>query len=212
MKPIYTAFYTLGTLYEKEADRLRRTLDLHNLEHDIRGVASRGGWHENTRYTATHIRLMQEQYADRPLVYLDADAVVLRRPVLFDELSDMAERHPQCPDIAAHWRRGTELLNGTIWLAPSQAARDVIHLYEKLVTDNQPVNEQKMLDLAISENSSVLRIVRLPASYCWIHDIMRDDLAGSEPVIEHLQASRERHDGEATQNRRRRVAAIESVL
>lgn len=203
--PVFTAFFTKGTLYEREAARLVRSLDKLGLEHDVRGIESRGDWKANAGYTATHIATMQAAYPDRPIVQLDADAVVWLRPEMFDVLPDSG-----C-DLGVHYRKGVELLNGTLWLAPTHGARLAIDRYRDYVARSWPnvSNEQRMLQNALLDLSDLVRVYRLPASYAWIHDVMKDDLApGDEPVIEHLQASRETHVGPLTAQRRNRLREI----
>ena len=73
-----------------------------------------------------------------------------------------------------------------------------------------PSNEQAMLQNALADLSDLVKVRRLPAGYCWIHDVMSEDLLPGEPVvIEHLQASRETHVTHRTESRRRRLAEIE---
>lgn len=204
MRPIYTAFYTVNTIYEQEAARLQRSLESHGLEFDLRGIESRGDWYLNTHYTATHILTMMRAYPDRAIVQLDADAVVWKYPDLFDQLTSSSS------DIAVHYRRGHELLNGTMWVAPTCQAFKVIEEYERLVSVD-PRNchsEQRMLQAAIQRMPET-RVTLLPAGYTFIHDIMKDDLGEGEPVvIEHLQCSREMSKTELLPNRRKRLAEI----
>lgn len=183
---LFIAFYTLNTRYEREAARLRASLERLGLPHRIEGVPDRGSWAANVHQTAGFLCRMRDEYPTFPLVYVDADAVVWRRPVLFDHLSASGE----C-DIAVHYRRGRELLNGTLYLAPTDACRRVLNDYRRRC-EAQPTfkDEQQFLRQAIEADAD-LRVRMLPASYCFIHDLMKDDLAGDEPVIEHLQASRE---------------------
>ena len=198
--PVYTCFYTRGTLYELEAARLRKSLDRLGLDHDMVAVDSKGDWVANTRQTATFIYDQLCKYHGCPMVYLDADAFVWSRPILFENLTE---------DVAVHYRQGRELLNGTAFFNCTPGARLVAAQYRELITNNPGcVNEQTMLAKAIDDIGEAATIHRLPASYCWIHDIMRNDLNGEEPVIEHLQASRETHVSEHTLARRKRIATI----
>jgi len=144
---------------------------------------------------------MMDKHHGRPVVYLDADAYVWSRPHLFYE--------PMLCDIAVHYRQGKELLNGTLYLPPTPMTRAVVDRYAALVAARPDEhNEQRLLDEAIRTTPGML-VYRLPASYCWIHDLMADDLApGEEPVIEHLQASRERFP---TPHRERRRARLEEI-
>jgi hypothetical protein len=188
MRPIYTAFFTRNTLYEQEVARLRTSLDLLGLPHDIRGIASAGDWRANTQLTVQHILTMMDAYPDRPIVQLDADAIVMRMPTLFEDGIDC--------DVAGHFRRGHELLNGTLYIAPTAGARLVMEKYRDGVAAHpEHRNEQHWLQVAVEELRDVIRWGSLPPEYCWIPDIMRDDLPeGVAPIVQHHQASREVHD------------------
>lgn len=202
MKPIYTAFWTIGSIYEVEAARLRASLDALNLPHDIRPVPSQGDWRANTQLTVRHILTMMDAYPDRPIVQLDADAIVMQTPLLFEGGIDC--------DVAGHFRRGHELLNGTLYIAPTHGARLVMEKYRDGVAAHpEHRNEQHWLQVAVEELRDVIRWGDLPASYCYIRDIMAGDLAeGETPIICHHQASREVHDpnGEHLARRRKWIA------
>ena len=205
MNPTFICFYTVGTIYEAEAARLRKSLDRLGLPHDLRPIADRGSWEMNTGFTASFLTQMMEERPG-PLVYLDADAVVWQRPTLLEELS------PEDFDLALHYRGGKELLNGTLWLGSTTACRKAIRIY-KAKCEAQPKfrNEQLFLQQAIEQMGDRLRVNRLPAEYCWIHDIMAKDIEG-EPIIEHLQASREMTGSTLLPSRRMRLAEIEGRL
>lgn len=199
---IFTAFYTKGR-YEAEANRLRVSLDRLGLTHDIRAVEDKGDWIANTKQTPTHINAILAEYPSEYVVQLDADAFVWSHPAIFFEIDK------SLADIAVHYRRGHELLNGTVWFAPTDAAKATAKRYEELVQNPAVVNEQKMLAQSIEEVKP--RVLRLPPEYCWIHDIMAEDIGDKHPVIEHLQASRETNISPATENRRKRLAFIEGL-
>lgn len=197
---IATSFYTFGTLYEREVRRLSDSLNRVGIAHHVAAIADLGSWVANTHYTPTHLLRVMAQYPNDPLLYLDADAYVWRYPELLDSLD---------ADIAVHYRRGRELLNGTLYIAPTDAARKCIQRYATLVEANPDSrDEQAFLAQAIAETQP--RVFRLPPSYCWIHDVMMEELAneGFAPVIEHLQASREVTGSQLLGNRRRRLEQI----
>ena len=205
MQPIYTAFYTRGTIYEQEAARLRGSLDRLGLDHDIVAVDSRGDWVANTRMTAEFIYDQLCKYHGTPMVYLDADAYVWSRPVFFETVT---------ADVAVHYRRGVELLNGTVFFNSTPGARLIAAQYRELIHDNPGcVNEQTMLAKAIEAFPDAATVCHLPAWYCWIHDIMAADLGDMEPVIEHLQASRQARGGggDALARRLKRLEQISAT-
>lgn len=110
----------------------------------------------------------------QPIVFLDADAVVIQRPVLFSELD--------C-DFAAHRTIKGELLSGTLFVNYTKNARNIINhwVYEQ---SKEPEKwDQKVLDDCIKSYN--LEIDQLPQSYTKIFDT-----DGPDPVIQHNQASR----------------------
>lgn len=200
MTPIYTAFFTKGTLYEREAARLVGSLARLGLEHDVVGIDPIGGWVANSRYTATHIVNMMQKHAGRPIVQLDADAYVWRRPELFDAMD---------ADVAYYRLPSGQLANGTVYLAPTAKAFELAEAYRRITESGRHrTDEQKCLDDALGEVGG-LKVFPLPASYCFIHDINAGDLRGAV-VIEHLQASREQGRSQALDRRRSRIAVVES--
>lgn len=202
---IFTAFYTVGTLYEREAARLRRSLDRLGLRHDIRGIPDGGSWAVNAGYTATFLCDALDAHKGQHVVYLDADAIVWRDPVLFDELPG------QC-DIAAHRCAWGQLANGTLWLSNSDACRDLIHEYRRRVAavPNER-DEQRHLDFAIEAADDAVKVHYLPASYCYIHRLMAP-LPDELVVIEHLQASRESTGSSLLPQRRARLAEVGRIF
>lgn len=202
MTPIFIAFYTIGTLYEREAARLRASLDALGLPHEIVGVPSRGDWATNASQTAEFCRKMIAAHPGAPLVYVDADAVVRRFPSMLCDLRGV--------DIAAHWVNGDTFANGTVYFGGTTKAWLVANRYAELVNQHhgRHPNEQVLLERAILDIDPVVR--RLPSAYCYIHDVDHKPLIEDEIVIEHLQASREsRPAGEPLDNRRRRIAELE---
>lgn len=180
--PIYIAFYTINTPYADEIRTLQESLEKHSLPYDIEAIPSFGSWQENTKYKAIFIQNMLFKHAGRAVVYLDADAVIKKRPVLFDELD--------C-DIAAHYytnsmRDDKELLSGTLYVGATKNAKKLVELWRCINYEYPDRWEQKNLAIALRFMPE-LKIVDLPPSYCQIYDLMRDC---GDPVIEHFQASR----------------------
>ena len=197
---IFCAFATRGR-YEIELRRLVASLDALGLEHHTEIKPDLGSWEANTRQTGPFVLDCLNRLG-RPFVCLDADAYVHRRPILLEGLAGGDT------DIAAHYRAGHELLNGTLLVKPTPLGRKTIELYADMSRRIATTNEQQLLAQAIEQVRPAL--FRLPAAYCWIHDIMAQDLAGQDPVIEHLQASREApgHVSPLTKNRKNRLVEI----
>lgn len=204
MTPIFTAFFTEHTIYEREAARLRSSLEKFSIEHDVVGVADRGSWAANAGQTAGFIQGQLIKHAGRPVVYLDADAFLWQFPQLFFDLD------PADTDIAFHMRRGKELLNGSVWWANNQACKVLVDRYVELCKANPAHrDEQQFLRVAVDELNP--RWTNIPASMCWIHDVMAADLGDATPIIEQLQCSREASNSSLLPNRRARLSYLGSL-
>jgi hypothetical protein len=175
MPPLYVSFFTPA--YAEEAAGLVASLDALGLPHHVRAVRDRGRWAANCGLKAAFIAAEMELNPGRPVVWLDADARVRQRPALFDAID--------C-DLAAHWRHGVELLSGTLYIAPTDAARDLLSRWNRRCEAAPEVWDQVNLADVVREMGDGLRVVDLPASYTRIFD----DPKMGEPVIEHMQASR----------------------
>jgi len=177
--PVVISYYTKDTGYAVEVKRLRRSLYVHGLEHDVVGVDSLGSWQANTHYKAAFIRNMLKKYPSRALLFLDADAAVCKYPELFVGMTDI--------DIAVHFRHGKELLSGTLYFRNTEATRTLVDNWIALNDANPSVWEQKNL-ATVLEKMDGIRVHRLPPEYCCIFDTMIKE--SGDPVIEHYQASR----------------------
>ena len=95
--PVCVAYHTPGTLAEEEAERLRRSLDLHRLEHYLEAVPDQGSWLANTGYKPRFVAECLDRLPKRAVLSLDADTVVERHPDLFDDY----RKRTGC-DLAVH--------------------------------------------------------------------------------------------------------------
>ena len=118
--------------------------------------------------------------------YLDADARMMRRPVLFHAWANPPEDCIIAPVLAVHYRRDKlgyrlgdpdkgELLNGTMYLSNNSTARRLFQRYIELDIENPSVWEQKNLQQAIEDMPEV-----------HVYNMGTLD----EAVIAHTQASR----------------------
>lgn len=177
----FISFYTSNTRYEQLALRLLDSLAGFNLPYVIKPVTDRRSWEKNTHQKAIVIKEMLERFAPEPIVYIDADAIVIANPVLFYTLS--------C-DIAVHYhnhmKKGKELLGGTIYLANNEKTIKLVDRWIELNRLNPCIFEQENLSRAVREMPE-LSVVELPAQYCWIFDWPHRP---ADVMIEHYQASR----------------------
>lgn len=183
---IVVSFFTKGSDYEKDARRLKRSLRKFKIDYDIKGVEqkleSRYDWKMNTHYKPEFILQMVEKHPDKSIVWVDADAEVVKEPVKFKSFTD---------DVGVHMRprpdgQQPELLSGTMIFKNNEKSREILHKwidrnYEDQVMDkSEQINLQKVLEVV-----QPVSINWLPHSYVSF-DIYPDD----DPVIVHHQASR----------------------
>lgn len=177
-KFIVVSYYTKDTGYQEEIKNLIESMEKFKIEYDIEGNENRGSWHLNTHYKSIFIRKMLDKHYPRPVVWVDADAVFLRYPDLFNT---------QTADFACYYRYGLELLSGTTYFANNGRARKLLDLAimfdRKQPERSQQYNLKQAVPIWIREHGG--QISYLPVSYCKIFDV------GPDPVvIQHNQASR----------------------
>ena len=189
------SFYTIGTPYESEADKLRASLQALHIDYfDILGCPNRGSWDLNTKWKPAVILRALNIYSE-PVLYVDADATFLEEP----ELSAYAD----C-DIAAHvmdkayWgqdisRRRYSLMSGTLYVANTDAARSLLLAWqnenrlEPMKWDQHNLEAVIGFDPQTREIKGPYRFAELPVEYCAIDRTMKGI---DRAVIRHHQASR----------------------
>jgi hypothetical protein len=115
---VYIAYYTKNTPYQKEAEELSSSLKKFDLLHKIYAVESKGSWLKNV-CLKTEIILRAWNEFSEPVVYLDADARVVQRPIIFDTLN--------C-DFAVHVRKqeGFSFFCSTMYWGKTKIAFDLL--------------------------------------------------------------------------------------
>lgn len=190
MSWIAISYYTIGTGYETEIEKLKKSLDDLMIEYRVFAVNPSTSWRRNLNYKSEIILESFDLFPDRDIVFIDADAIVRSRPVLFDELSAEQEY-----DIAAHFFQYTferdELLSGTLWIQNNVIGRAVVERWHELGLRWETIRHQKCLKVAIQQlegEAIFVRVFRLPIEYTCIFD--HPARRGKTAVIEHFQASR----------------------
>lgn len=169
--------YTKNTPYEKEVQNLKASLDKFGFscEHIV-GFENLGTWEKNCQQKALILK-SKLQELKTPIVWLDADAVLKKNPVLFYEIEkDIAFC---CYRIAGK----DELLSGTIFLKPSEISFKILDEWIKLNNQNPKEWDQRTLQKIIKNFK--IDYYNLPPSYCKIDYIKCDEI-----VIGQNQSSR----------------------
>jgi hypothetical protein len=184
MTPLIVSFYTVGTPYEQEVENLRRSLVSFNLRYSIEGVPNLGSWMLNTHHTPTFIKRMLDA-AGCPVIYLDADSVVLRYPHEFYTV-------PNDVDFGCcyfNWpKRRPELSGAVLYFSQSKLSHRIL---DEWIEANKDMSTRNALHLAkVVESEEIQHSIKMkifPVEY----DCIFDKHAGIEnPVIKQFQASR----------------------
>jgi len=187
---LVVAYATTGP-YEREAKRLRSSLESLGLSFYAATISSPGDWTDAVRLKPRFLASCRTMFPGRPLLYVDADAVVHADPRPFLPLDDDAI------DIGVHPFPGEGYISGTIYV-PAHGPRTGQVLADWIGQDvayPDPSQPQKVLDRVLRDGR--FDVWDVPPALCWIFDISPDVFpAGAPVVVEHLQASREfRHPG-----------------
>jgi hypothetical protein len=194
------SFYTADTGYEREVERLLASAEAFGVPLVAYAVPNRGSWRLNLNDKSAVILHALDEWPDRDIVFLDADAVIRSYPRLFDELSESrAHDLAACFFEESRLERG-ELLSGTLWVANTAAGRGIVERWDRYARKHPEIRHQKALAVVLGAGrpgEPGERIYRLPRAYTRIFD--HPGMRGVEPVIEHFQASRRlRHNLRST--------------
>lgn len=180
--PTIVCFYTLNTGYAEAAARLESSCRELGVPHAIEGVPNRGSWEFNCAYKSKFM-LAKWRELKRPIMWVDADAVLRRAPCLLAGVD---------ADFGIHKIDRWEFASGTLFFNQTENALRLLESWVAHCENAPAVWDQNNLDGAWEEIVSryPLKTLWLPQSYTRIFD--RDALPGEdpEPVVEHFQASR----------------------
>jgi len=180
-------FYTTGTGYELEVEKLLASAGVLGLPVVAYAYQSKGSWRANLNYKSECILRAMDEFPGQDIVFVDADAVIRSWPSIFDDLSRVRGH-----DLAAHyfqWRATSplELLTGTLWVANTERGRAVVTEWDRMARAHPEIRHQRCLQTVV-ENGGGVRVAMLPLEYTCIYDAPAR--RGKVAVIEHFQASR----------------------
>jgi len=189
MLPLFVNYYTLDTGYEQEVKNLIQSCEKLSLETDFVGIDSKGSWEHNCCHKPQFLLKMLEKHK-RPIVWIDADAVILKKPLFFDSLEcdialriydDLPLEHPSKVNTA------------TVYLQNTEQVKELLKLWEArchYVLENKIGGswDQSALRDVLFQEGSPITVKPLPDSYCTIYDKKITPLENA--VILQYQASR----------------------
>jgi len=167
------SYYTPN--YAEYAHNLKRSLDKLGLNSThIEERPPQGSWRKNCQYKANYI-LEKLTELDKPVVWVDSDALIKRYPELLFSLD--------C-DFAARFKESGRLMSGTLFF--NTTAKPLLRRWIK-AQETSNAWDQKVLQSVLGNED----IYRLPVEYCKKFDEKGD------VVIKHLMASRQlrQYDG-----------------
>ena len=185
-RPLVIAYYTKDTPYVGEAEVLKLSLASMGYSYKVCGVSNRGTWQKNTQMKAEFIQQMLAVHPGRPMLYLDVDAIMVKRPVFLNDL---------CADIAAvHFCKQNELLSGTVFFGNTPKCREVVDCWIRINADHPKFLpghklawDQRTLQLAINRIEGV-NFVELPQGYTWIAELT--ERCSKEEVVAYIVHTR----------------------
>ncbi len=211
---VVVAFYTTDPIYTNEARRMLASAQRLELKTDITPVKRAGEWVRNASMKAAFLS-RQRTIHSGPMLYVDVDAVFHRNP--WPQLTQLKA------DIAVYYEKSGRLLAGTIFIADTAAAQNLLDEWAKRCNASPDIWDQVILEEILAEDTlktnPIYQIAILPVSFCWIFD-KSDNSNTSEVFIEHLQASRESCNKKSffrpmksrLKRRRDRTLEIENIL
>jgi len=188
--------------YATEAERLARSLKRFGVPYDLscRYDMAESDWKTVVRKKPRILKEFRERYHNRPILFVDVDAIFNQDPRRALPNTWRAE----IPAMSIHKFRREMESSGTIILAPDTRADDLLDRW---------MREDENHGYKLSQPQDVLKFVKginknLAPEWCWIFDLSPQYYGNNiEPIIIHLQASREYRKDKPTpkhllQNRR----------
>ena len=216
LQGMVVGYFTEGSLYEREARRLEASARQLGIAIHLEPVPDRGSWLANVRAKPAILNNLRNRI-DGPLLYVDVDAIFHQDPWPYLAL------HPQ--DVAFCTMRDGLARSGTILIRDTAGARSFLADWQSRLDANSADWDQAPLtDMLIDSGRSSTTdytVGLLPVSLCCVFDRTPDLLSDPlpDPVVEHLQASREQSDRLINQHRydslarrQARIAEIEQAM
>lgn len=175
------AYYTSDDIYHEHFLILKKNLQGFNLDYFFKKIEP-NSWLSVTSFKPKFIKNCLDQFQD-DILYIDIDCIIHNDiSVYFNELDENIH-------IAAH-KNEDELLSGVVFFRDSKQSQKILDMWIEGMEKNPSVWDQKVLERIIKDND--IQFYNLPVSFLYIFDKSKIDHPNLKPVIEHLQASREK--------------------
>ncbi|MCB1072879.1 MAG: hypothetical protein KDK96_07250 [Chlamydiia bacterium] len=188
MFPTIISFYTENTPYEKEAEDLAASCEKFNLPHEIDPMPNFGSWEKNCCFKPKYI-LKKLSDLQKPVLWLDADAIVYQKPTLFESLET---------DVALHSNHSlpenhpSKVNSGTLLFYPTPASFSLLEKWDQeterlLEEDSEPWDQISLRNVLFKSD---VRIYFLDSCYCRIFTKIESEDELKNSFFIHFQASR----------------------
>jgi len=180
------SFYTINSGYQKEVQNLIKSLEKFKISYYIEGIESTGDWCINTHYKPNIIRRLLD-LINKPIVWIDADAVVKQYPILFEAITEDFSGYFPNSDKGNDSIIRENVLSGTIYFNNTIGARNILDKWMDECINKRSEWDQHILASCMKALGNKITIKDLPPTYVKITDLMKNV---GDAVIEHFQASR----------------------
>ena len=190
-QPLIISFYTRKTPYEQEVKNLLMSCENFGLETAIEGIDSLGSWKNNVAVKPFYIRAALEKHK-RPLIWIDADGVFLKKPDFTPFLSyDFSVRFMPLfeGDRRLALNAATLFVNNT--LQGKKLVETWCERAEEVVKKEGTIDfldQIALFDILAMDREA--KVLPLPVAYCKIYDLDCFFIDDDEVIIEQRQASR----------------------
>lgn len=196
---IVCAFYTPNYLPQILA--LKRSLEAHGIAHFLKRYEKRDTWEETTRIKPAFLGACLDRFPDKDVLYLDADAVVLKPLDFFETVT--ADVSLLLTPKRKHERNYLRLSSGTILIRNTPGGRRFVETWKSAEPLCSKINHDEDMIHKIFPKLAGVSIALLPTAYSKIFDEPGEDAA-----IEHFQASRSQFKPSYALRKARRIAVI----
>jgi len=176
--PIFVNFYTGDNGYDEQVAKLISSLRKWKLPYYIIDIDSLGHrWEYICQLKPVFILKVMDLYPDKNIVWIDADAIILKPPELFTHIDQ---------PISVHYFDNHELGTGTVYLKNNKKAKTILGEWIDEQKKDKTIWDQKALQKVMRNHQT--DVYPLPKEYIAIFD--KKGYAELDMVIVQNQASR----------------------
>lgn len=185
--PLVISFFTPDSIYETEAQDLAASCKKLGLPYQILEISCAGKWVRNL-YQKPKFILEKLKELKKPLLWIDADGIIVKRPLLFQTLiCDFAVRIDPEADESHQWKVDT----ATMFIRYTEAAIDLLERWiNRCEKDTDHLRDQEHLRDVLFQETPRSSIESLPIGYRRIIDLEKDKIPDEDTYILQFQASR----------------------